>query len=192
VLWSGDGNSSAKFVLKLDEPMFANNNREALPAGTQLVVAAKPTNINVGIADLEVVSVVIKGREYSTPLGAIVIRDDQGGLLVGEDYFRRDEQIAGRDTVTILTNAAGNIGQVLNRPTSTYSSTGVGGVSTNVVTNPTPNIFGAALEGGLRDLPSILSQRNQQAVAELANKPRVYQIPRGRSVRVFINQSVNF
>jgi Bacterial conjugation TrbI-like protein len=196
VLWGGDGTASnAKFVLKLEEPLLASNRREAFPAGTQLIVVAKPASANVSIADVEVVSIVISGKEYAAPPGTLVIRDEQNGLLVGEDYYRRDEQIANRDTMTFVTGALSTVGQMMNRPTSTYSSTNTGnfgGTATNVVTNGAPNLLGAVLEGGFRDLPSMWSQRNQQALAELATKPRIYQIPKGRTVRVFVNQSIDF
>jgi Bacterial conjugation TrbI-like protein len=196
VLWGGDGTASnAKFVLKLEEPLLASNRREAFPAGTQLIVVAKPASANVSIADVEVVSIVIGGKEYAAPPGTLVIRDEQNGLLVGEDYYRRDEQIANRDTMTFVTGALSTVGQMMNRPTSTYSSTNTGnfgGTATNVVTNGAPNLLGAVLEGGFRDLPSMWSQRNQQALAELATKPRIYQIPKGRTVRVFVNQSIDF
>jgi hypothetical protein len=195
ILWGGDGTSNAKFVLKLDEPLLASNRREALPAGTQLIVMAKPTANSMGVADIEVVSIVVAGQEYAAPAGAFVVRDDQNGLLVGEDYYKRDEQIAGRDTMTFVTGALGTVGRVMNQPTSTFSNVNSGSFgnnSTNVTTNGSPNIVGAVLEGGFRDLPTIWSQRNQQALTELAGKPKIYQIAKGRSVRIFVNKPINF
>jgi hypothetical protein len=196
LFWGGDGTTStAKFVLKLEEPLLASNQRTAFPIGTQLIVVAKPASANVSIADVEVVAIVIGGKEYAAPVGALVIRNDDNGLLVGEDYYRRDEQIANRDVLTFAGGAMSTLGQLLNRPTGTFSSTNTGnfgGTATNVVTNGSPNLLGAVLEGGFRDLPGIWSQRNQQALADLATQPRIYQIPKGRSVRVFVNQSINF
>jgi Bacterial conjugation TrbI-like protein len=194
VLWGGGANSTAKFLLKLDEPMLDGNNRVAFPADTQFVVTAKPASTNIGLAELEVVSVIIKGMEFAPPNGSIVIRNDQGGLLIGEDYFRRDEQIANRDFNTVLAGALGNVGRILNQPISSYSSTVAAGIpsNTNVVTNRDPNILGAVLEGGFRDISTVWSQRNQQEIQALASKPNVYQIPKGRGVRVFINQSMTF
>jgi Bacterial conjugation TrbI-like protein len=194
ILWGGNGTSNARFVLKLDEPMLANNQQVVLPAGTQLIAMAKPDNSNVGIAEVEIVSVVVEGQEYATPAGALIVRDDQNGLLVGEDYFKREEKIAGRDPFVALGGALSTVGQIMNRPVSTYNSTntGIGSSNTNVVTNREPSIMGAVLEGAFKDLPSIWSQRNQQALTELANQPKIYQIPKGRSVRVFVNQPINF
>jgi Bacterial conjugation TrbI-like protein len=194
VLWGAGTNSTAKFLLKLDEPMLDGNNRQAFPAGTQFVVTAKSASSTIGLAELEVVSVIINGAEFTPPSGAIVIRDNQGGLLIGEDYFKRDEQIANRDMLSVFTGALGGLGRILNQPVSTVSSSVNGGVvnTTNVTTNREPNILGAVLEGGAKDISAVWSQRNQQAIQELASKPNVYQLPKGRSVRVFINQSMTF
>jgi hypothetical protein len=195
ILWGGDGTSNAKFVLKLDEPLLASNRREALPAGTQMIVMAKPTANSMGVAEIDVVSIVVAGQEYAAPAGAFVVRDDQNGLLIGEDFYKRDEQIANRDTMTFVTGALGTVGRVMNQPTSTFSSVNSGGFgnnSTNVTTNGSPSIVGAVLEGGFKDLPSIWSQRNQQALTEIAGKPRIYQIAKGRSVRIFVNKPINF
>jgi Bacterial conjugation TrbI-like protein len=195
VLWGAGTSSGAKFLLKLDEPMLDGNNREAFPAGTQFVVTAKQANSTIGIADLEIVSAIIKGMEFAPPNGSIVIRDDQGGLLIGEDYFKRDEHTANRDLLGVFAGALGNVGRILNQPSSTFASNtngGFGGSSSSVITNRDPNLLGAVLEGGFKDLSSVWSQRNQQAIQELAGRPNVYQIPKGRGIRVFINQSMTF
>jgi hypothetical protein len=194
VLWGGGANSSARFLLKLDEPMLDGNNREAFPAGTQFVVTAKPAHANIGLAELEVISVIIKGMEFAPPAGSIAIRDEQGGLLMGEDYFKRDEQIANRDMMSVFTGALSGVGRILNQPVSTVASSfnGTTANTTNIIANREPNILGAVLEGGFKDLSAVWSQRNQQAIQELASKPNVYQIPSGRTVRVFVNQSMTF
>jgi Bacterial conjugation TrbI-like protein len=191
VLWGGGASSSARFMLKLDEPMLDGNNRQAFPAGTQFIVTAKPASANIGLAELEVVSIIIKGMEFAPPNGSIVIRDDQGGLLIGEDYFRRDAQIANRDLMTVVTGALGGVGRIMNQPAST-SSFGNNGTVVNTVTNRDPNILGGILEGGFKDLSAVWTQRNQEAIQDLLRKPNVYQIPRGHAVRVFVNQSMTF
>jgi hypothetical protein len=190
ILWNGGASSSAKFIIKLDEAISDNSGQMALPSGSQLVVIAKTVSNSLALADLEVVSVVINGTEYTAPIGAITVRDDNNGLLIGEDYFRRNEQTANRDFLSILTGAASSVGQALNRPTSTFSFNGLGGSTT--VSNQGRDILGAALEGGFKDLPSIWTQRNQQALQEIASKPNVYQIPKGKAVRIFINRTIDF
>jgi hypothetical protein len=191
ILWNGGANSDAKFIIRLDEGLKDTNGRDALPIGTQLVVVARSSGNGVALANIEVLSVIINGVEYAPPAGALVVRDERNGLLVGEDYFKREEQIANRDWMTVLTGAAGGVGQALIQPITSVSSTS--GVGTTVsTTSRDPNILGAILDGGFKTLPATWSQRNQQAIAEIASKPQVYQIPQGRSVRVFVNQTMNF
>jgi hypothetical protein len=195
ILWSGDGTTSnAKFVLKLDEPLLASNRRAALPAGTQLIVMAKPASNNLTIANVEVVSIIVGGKEYAAPPGALVIRDDANGLLIGEDFYKREDQIAGRNGISILTRTISTVGTTLNRPnsTSTFINSGNGTTSTSTITNGNSNLLGATLEGAFKDIPTIWEQRNQNAIAELANKPKVYQVPKDRSIRVFVNRPINF
>jgi Bacterial conjugation TrbI-like protein len=191
ILWNAGGNSGAKFIIKLDEPILDNAGQVALPAGTQLVAIARASSTSAEMADLEVVGVVVQGEEFAPPAGMLTIRNDQNGLIVGQDYFQRGNQIAGRDSMIFVTDALGTVGRVLNQPTSTFTSTGLNGTVTSS-TNGQPNIVGAVLEGGFRNLPTTWSQRNQQAIQEIASKPNVYQLPKGSNVRVFVNQTLNF
>jgi hypothetical protein len=191
ILWNAGGNSGAKFIIKLDEPILDSAGQVALPAGTQLVAIARASSISAEMADLEVVGVVVQGEEFAPPAGMLTIRNDQNGLIVGQDYFQRGNQIAGRDSMIFVTDALGTVGRVLNQPTSTFTSTGLNGTVTSS-NNGQPNIVGAILEGGFRNLPTTWSQRNQQAIQEIASKPNVYQLPKGSSVRVFVNQTLNF
>jgi Bacterial conjugation TrbI-like protein len=190
ILWNGGASSSAKFIIKLDEAISDNAGQIALPSGSQLIVITKAASTGIALADLEVVSVIINGNEYTAPAGAISVRDDSNGLLIGEDYFKRSEQAANRDFLSILTGAASSVGQVLIRPTSTFSFNSTGGSSTT--SNQSPNILGAVLEGGFKDLPATWAQRNQQALQEIAGRPNIYQIPKGKAVRVFVNQTIEF
>jgi Bacterial conjugation TrbI-like protein len=191
ILWNAGSNSNAKFIIKLDEPIRDNSGQVALPAGTQLVAIARASTTSAEMADLEVVGVVVQGEEFAPPPGMLTIRNDQNGLIVGQDYFQRGNQIASRDSMIFVTGALGTIGRTLNQPTSTFTSTGLNGTVTSS-SNGQPNILGAALEGGFRDLPSTWTQRNQQAIQEIASKPNVYQLPKGSAVRVFVNQTLNF
>ncbi len=191
ILWNAGGSSGAKFIIKLDEPIRDNAGQVALPAGTQLVAIAKASTTSAEMADLEVVGVVVQGEEFAPPPGMLTIRNDQNGLIVGQDYFQRGNQIASRDSMIFVTGALGTVGRVLNQPTSTFTSTGLNGTVTSS-SNGQPNVLGALLEGGFRDLPATWTQRNQQAIQEIASKPNVYQLPKGSSVRVFVNQTLNF
>ncbi len=195
ILWAPNSSTAARFLIKLDEPMLDGNNSIAFPVGTQFIVTTSNADPNVGIVDLEVISVIINGAEFSPPAGAIVIRDGRGGLLMGEDYYNRQRRVAGKDMMLIFASALGNIGSIMNRSQSSSStSISTGGVSstTTASTNPPPNYLGAALEGGFSKLSEVLSSRNEKAIQTIMSSPKVFQIPQGRSVQVFVNQSISF
>lgn len=195
ILWAPNSSTAARFLIKLDEPMLDGNNSIAFPVGTQFIVTTNSADPNVGIVNLEVISVIINGAEFSPPAGAIVIRDGRGGLLMGEDYYNRQRRVAGKDMMLIFASALGNIGSIMNRSQSSSStSISTGGVSstTTASTNPPPNYLGAALEGGFSKLSEVLSSRNEKAIQTIMSSPKVFQIPQGRSVQVFVNQSISF
>ncbi|MBD1847554.1 hypothetical protein H6F89_29960 [Cyanobacteria bacterium FACHB-63] len=196
ILWAGKENvPGARFLIQSDEPMLDGNNQVAFPVGTQFVVTTKAGSSGFGLVDLDVIAVIINGAEFAPPPGAIAIRDNNGGLLVGEDYFNRRGRIARNDATVIFAGALGQIGKVLNEPrSSTSTSVSGGGITsiTNSTSRQNPNIFGAVLQGGFERLSDILTQRNEEAIDRILNAPQVYQIPSGRSVRVFVNQSITF
>jgi hypothetical protein len=195
ILWAGKENAGARFLIQSDEPMLDGNNQIAFPAGTQFVVTTKAASSSFGLIDLDVIAVIINGAEFAPPPGAIAIRDDNGGLLVGEDYFNRRGRIAKNDAAVIFAGALGQIGKVLNEPRSSTSTSVSGGGITSVTNSSSrrdPNLFGAVLQGGFEELSSILTQRNEEAIDRILNAPQVYQIRAGRSVRVFVNQSITF
>ncbi|MBW4444456.1 MAG: TrbI/VirB10 family protein [Plectolyngbya sp. WJT66-NPBG17] len=196
ILWAGKENvSGARFLIQSDEPMLDGNNQVAFPAGTQFVVTTKAASSSFGLIDLDVIAVIINGAEFAPPPGAISIRDDNGSLLVGEDHFNRRGRIAKNDAAVIFAGALRQIGKVLNEPRSSTSTSVSGGGITSVTNSSSrrdPNLFGAVLQGGFEELSSILTQRNEEAIDRILNAPQVYQIRAGRSVRVFVNQSITF
>ncbi|MEO1637353.1 MAG: hypothetical protein AAFS04_20000, partial [Cyanobacteria bacterium J06631_9] len=66
------------------------------------------------------------------------------------------------------------------------------GDGTTIITesNPAPNILAGALEGGSEALLDDISERNQQAIERLQQRPNIPYLPAGTSVQVFINQSM--
>ena len=129
----------------------------------------------LALSNLEVISVIINGAEFSPPAGAIVIRDGSGGLLMGEDYYNRQRRVAGKDMMLIFASALGNIGSIMNRSQSSSStSISTGGVSstTTASTNPPPSYLGAALEGGFSKLSEVLKQPQRESDSDHHEFPK--------------------
>ena len=180
-----------KFIVTLQEAISTADGKVAIPANASLIVVARPLDAKSGLSELDVVGIVINGRELTPPANAITIRGADGAPLIADKYFDRGSEISGMDVGTFLTSALAEVGKLTNSPTSTSSISTLGGSST-VNTAPPPNYLGAALSGGFGILSETLNRRSQQALEEIKTRPNVFFIPAGKELQVFVNQSVTF
>lgn len=199
LVFSTDGNRAIgsapglipKFIVTLQEAISTVDGKVAIPANASLIVVARPLDAKSGLSELDVVGIVINGRELTPPANAITIRGADGAPLIADKYFDRGSEISGMDVGTFLTSALAEVGKLTNSPTSTSSISTLGGSST-VNTAPPPNYLGAALSGGFGILSETLNRRSQQALEEIKTRPNVFFIPAGKELQVFVNQSVTF
>jgi hypothetical protein len=180
-----------KFIVTLQETISTADGKVAIPADAALIVTARPLDAKSGLSELDVVGIVINGRELTPPPNAIVIRGAEGKPLIADKYFDRGSEISGMDVATFLTSALAEVGKITNSPTSTSSISTIGGAAT-VNTSPPPNYLGAALSGGFGILSETLNRRSQQAIEEIKTRPNVFFIPAGKELQVFVNQTVTF
>ena len=180
-----------KFIVTLQEAISTADGKIAIPANASLIVVTRPLDAKSGLSELDVVGIVINGRELTPPPNSITIRGADGAPLIADKYFDRGSEISGMDVGTFLTSALAEVGKLTNSPTSTSSISTLGGAST-VNTAPPPNYIGAALSGGFGILSETLNRRSQQALEEIKTRPNVFFIPAGKELQVFVNQSVTF
>jgi hypothetical protein len=185
------GNGVPKFIVTLDEPILTVDRREAIPAGSLLIVTVRPLDAKSGLSELDVISISMNGREFTPPNNTFTIRGASGSPLVADNYFDYGSQIAGMDLSTVLITAAAEVGKLTNNPINTSSISTVGGFSTSTA-SPPPDYLGAAVSGGLSYLSKALIARNLDSTKEFANRPNVFYMAAGKEVQVFINQSTNF
>jgi hypothetical protein len=185
------GNGVPKFIVNLDEPILTVDRREAIPAGSLLIVTVRPLDAKSGLSELDVISISVNGRELTPPSNTFTIRGASGNPLIADNYFDYGSQIAGMDLSTVLITAAAEVGKLTNNPINTSSISTVGGFSTSSSTPP-PDYLGAAINGGLGYLSKALITRNLESSKEFANRPSVFYLAAGKEVQVFINQSTNF
>ncbi|BAY99990.1 hypothetical protein NIES37_39730 [Tolypothrix tenuis PCC 7101] len=183
--------SGEKFVIQLIEPLTKEDGLIALPKGSQIV--AQVTDIQKsGLVQLEATQVLIDGKEYLLPPGAISIRGNSGQPLIASKWSDKGGEIASRDAETFIVGSLAKVGKVLNQPKSQQISTssGLGGTNTfSSISGGSENILGAVLEGGFEPLTQQILQRNQQALAEIQQREEVWYIPAGTDIQVFVNQS---
>ncbi len=185
------GNGVPKFIVTLDEPIATVEGKAAIPAGALLIVTVRPLDAKSGLAELDVVSISINGREFTPPSNTFTIRGAAGTPLVADNYFDYGSQIAGMDLSTVLITAAAEVGKLTNNPTNTSSISTVGGFSTSSST-PAPDYVGAAVSGGLGYLSKVLIGRNVDSTKEFSTRPNIFYMAAGKEVQVFVNQSTTF
>lgn len=193
IAWLPDGKEAAfanspKFIVRLDEPLKGIDGETVIPSGAELVVAVRSLDSKTGLADLTALQVIINQQEYSPPTGAITIRGEAGKPLMADKLQDKGKEIASGDMALILFGSLAKVGGILNQPNSS-TSVATGTTTVNSVSN-SPNILGAALEGGFSVLAQQQQQRNQQWITEIASRPDVRFIPAGKRLQVFINQTI--
>ena len=193
IAWSPDGKdaafgNSSKFIVRLDEGLKSIDGEVVIPSGAELVVAVRSLDPKTGLADLTALQVIINNQEYAPPAGSITVRGESGRPLIADKLQDKGRDIAAGDMSLILFGALSKVGEIINQPNSA-TSVANGNTTVSSVSN-SPNILGAALQGGFSVLAQQQQQRNQQWISEITSRPDVRFIPSGRRLQVFVNQSI--
>jgi hypothetical protein len=181
-----------KYEIALVEPMIDKTSKVGFPVGTRFIVTPSGAASDIGEIQLDVISVKLPtSQEFTPPAGSIVVRAENGGLLLGEDYFNRGSQIAGRNFNRVLLGGLSTVGSNANRPTVSISTIfgGAGNVTTN---NAEPNFWLSLLEGSAKEGLSIATEENQAAIKEALAAPKVFKLPKNLKVQVYTNSTIVF
>lgn len=180
-----------RFMVVLSEPLTDNASHTAIPSGALLVVQVDRVAEN-GLVQLSATQAIWEEqgfqRELILPSQILIIRGNDGDPLLAESYGDIGGDIASMDTGQFALGAIRRVGELYTRSDSRVQT----GDGTTVITesNPAPNILAGALEGGSDAILDAISERNQQAIERLRERPRVPYVPAGSSVQVFVNQSM--
>ncbi|OLP17458.1 hypothetical protein BST81_16850 [Leptolyngbya sp. 'hensonii'] len=185
----GGTDAAPKFIVQLEEPLRFTDGSIAIPQGALLVSVIRPLEKKTGLATMDVVAIIINNKEYNPPTSAITLRGPEGSAIVA-DRFDKGAQIAGLDTTLILTSALSGIGTVMNQASSS-SSVSTNGTTTTTSTTPPPNYLGAAMSQGFGAFADTLKKRNEAAVQQIMAQPDVFYIPKGKSLQLFVNQTIS-
>ena len=183
-----DGNN---LLVVLSEPLVDSQGQVAIPAGGELVVQVEAVSDN-GLVQLSATQAIWndqgQSRELVLPQGVIQIRGQGGTPLQAEAYDDIGPGIAAMDAGQFALGSIRRASELYTRP-NTRVETGSG---TTVVTteNPPPDVLAGVLEGGTDAILDTLTERNQRAIEELEQRPRIAYIEAGRPVQVFVNQSM--
>ena len=179
------------FRVILSEPLRDHQGQIAIPAGGELLVQVDAVSES-GLVQLSAVQAVWeepgRQRELQFPAGFVQIRGHEGAPLIADQYRDVGPEMAAMDAGQVAIGAVRRASELYNR-TNTRVETGNG---STVVTESSsdPNLLAGLLEGGTDVLLDTLSERNQQAIEELAERPRIAYIEAGRPVQIFVNETV--
>ena len=179
------------FLVVLSEPLVDNAGSVAIPAGGMLMVQIDRASEG-GLVQLSAVQAIWEEqglkRELVLPDRTILIRGDRGNPLVAESYGSSGGDIASMDMGQFALGAIRRVGELYTRSDSLVQT----GNGATVITesNPAPNILAGALEGGADAVLGSITERNQRAIEKLEQRSTVPYIPAGRSIQVFVNQSM--
>ena len=190
VAWAQDIQSTAGSI-ELTEDLVSNGS-VIMPAGTQLTIALSEMSAS-GMMRLIVTSIILPEAGYEhmqIPAEAIAIQGAGGQVLMAKDISGVDSELRRLDRNQALLGALGTVGSVLNRPSSSINTVGVGG-SANSTTYSSPNILGAILEGSANTMIAQRAARNQQRAAELQQRPAVWVLEQGTEIEIFISAAIN-
>ncbi|MCC5654395.1 hypothetical protein LC609_32365 [Nostoc sp. XA013] len=190
IAWSAGDAGGQNYLIKISKPLKASNGGEVLPVGSYLVAQLTSSN-GAGFAQLRGVSVLINSngdtQEKQLPKNAVLIMASDGGFLKAES--RKGSNLGGNFISAIVAGVA-KAAEIQNRPTSQIS-TNSNGFSTSSTTNDDKNLPAAFGEGAFNSVLENIKSSNVARSQQLSGREEVFVIDAGKSVQIFINQTIS-
>ncbi|MGG6269061.1 TrbI/VirB10 family protein [Leptolyngbya sp. AN03gr2] len=191
IVWAQDLKAEQqpqRFVLQSSQPIYGTDGSVALPVGSQIVAKVDAVS-NSGMMQLSIVQAVVPtsngNQVIEIPAGTMFIAGEGGQPLVAKNHSPQGGEVAKRDIAIALMGALGQVGSLLNRPSNQTTTTSPY-LSTTSISNGQSNLLGGILEGGFGKLADRISQRQQQQVEEILQRPNFWYVPAGQSLQIFI------
>ncbi|MHC5610344.1 MAG: hypothetical protein ACYTXA_04830, partial [Nostoc sp.] len=158
--------------------------------GAYLVVQLAESN-GSGFAKLRGVSVLINSngdtQEKPLPPNAVLIMDKDGGFLKAES---RKGSNLGNNFIGAIVAGVAKAAEVQNRPVTQISSNS-NGFSTSSTTNERKDLSAAFGEGAFNSVLDNIKSSNVARSQQLSGREEVFVIDAGKSVQIFINQTIS-
>ncbi|MCF2151952.1 hypothetical protein IQ276_037215 [Desmonostoc muscorum LEGE 12446] len=189
IAWGTGDDIGQNYLIKISISLKASDGSEVLPVGSYLV--AQLTNSNgSGFAQLHGVSVLINSngdtQEKKLPENAVLILSKNGSFLKGES--RRGSDL-GSDFMSAVIAGVAKAAEIENRPSSQITTTSSGFSSTST-TNDDKNLSAAFGEGAFNNILENIKASNQRRSQQLNSQEKVFVIDAGKTVQMFVNQTI--
>jgi hypothetical protein len=186
--------SENRFAVELTEDMKATNGSVALPAGTILVVRTHSVGRGNNLVSASAIAIVYRDRagqirQQTLPPDSLQIRGQDNQPLVAQRLNDVGPDIARQDLLIGLLSSLGRVGGIINQPRTQSSTVSSGGGFNQsvITTSAEPQIWAAALEGFFNPIAERMSQRSDQNMQELLQRPNVQFVSEGTEVSVVVN-----
>ncbi|WP_041934386.1 TrbI/VirB10 family protein [Gloeothece verrucosa] len=128
IIWAQGMKHSDPFVVTLSQSISDPNGVEVLPKGTEIIFEVHQIH-DSGMVTGDAIAIRVNGKDIELPEGVFALRAPGGKPLIAKLRNDASRDIAKRDAMGFVVGALGKLGEIVNRPTSTSSSSGVGGFS---------------------------------------------------------------
>jgi hypothetical protein len=122
------------------------------------------------------------------PSEAIRITGDRGKPVLAKLKNLGRRRVARMEMETAVFGALGQVGQLLDRPRNESTTTSPY-LSSTSTSNGDANIVGGVLQGAFGTLTPQVQQRHQQEMQNVLNRPKLWIVPAGQRLQVFVNNS---
>jgi hypothetical protein len=136
----------------------------AFSSDTTLVAVVRPLSTK-GVVELEAVSIIIDGKEYDLPAGAITLLDRDGSSLKGLKYGEEE-------TVSSAPEPKPN-----NSPTAETGAPNSSKLDPNETSSTAP-------------APDQAQPGNKEAIENVMRQSQFYYIPQGTALKLVVNKTI--
>ncbi|MEH1841911.1 MAG: hypothetical protein V7L20_25075 [Nostoc sp.] len=212
----GDEAGPAKnvFVIKSQEALKSKDGSTVIPANTEFLAEISSIN-EQGLVQMNVTKLISQNNgnptEQSLPSNAIIIRGTQGKPLLARKYPGQSSPIASMDVGLGVLGGIGKAAELINRPdtkllplysNSVLNSDGTPNENNNNGSNPgvitgyatvtenRRNLAAGVVEGAMNSVVPQIAQRNQQAIALMAQPTNIWFMKAGTNVELYVNQPI--
>ncbi len=189
-----DEENKTVFVVRLKQPLKSIDNAIALPEKTELLAEISSIS-EQGLLQLNVTKVILPNNnnpiERSLPQNALIIRAPQGRPLIANQYRNGGGSTLGADAGLFVLGGIGKAAELLNRNDSEIRFGGSEGYISST-SNRQRNVAAGIFEGGIRTIVPQITQRNQQAMSQLAQRTNIWFLAAGKEIEVYVNQTMQF
>ncbi|MBC1237339.1 MULTISPECIES: hypothetical protein [Nostoc] len=189
IAWGTGDDIGQNYLIKISKSLKASDDSEVLPVGSYLVAQLINSN-GSGFAQLHGVSVLINSngdtQEKKLPENAVLIMSKNGSFLKAES--RRGSDLGG-DFMSAVIAGVAKAASIQNRPKTQITTTSHDFLSTST-TNDDKDLTAAFGEGAFGNILENIKASNERRSGQLNNQEKVFVIDAGKTVQIFVNQTI--